>query len=125
MAEFGDWQKSRVAKLRIAYTFERVGFHLWKNQNEIKTLAQELKIKYPYRLQELFYKPNGNQRIIDCIENLRSSLLQKFKNDKLKTMENRELLNFAFKNNPEVLRIRADYFEKNRKKRKATKHKHK
>ena len=39
MREFGDWDKMRLGKSRITYTWDRVGYHLWKNEDEIKKIA--------------------------------------------------------------------------------------
>jgi len=40
MREFGDWKKERIAKSRIIYSWERVGCHLWKKEDEIKQMGQ-------------------------------------------------------------------------------------
>jgi hypothetical protein len=114
MNEFGDWQKNRIAKLRITYKWERVGYHIWENEDFVKELAKNHKIKMPYELQEKFYEPKGNSEIILIVKNLRKKLHQKFKKDTLKTMSNKDLMKFAFNNNPEVIRLKKE-FMKNRK----------
>jgi hypothetical protein len=68
----------------------------------------------PYELQEKFYEPKGNSEIILIVKNLRKKLHQKFKKDTLKTMSNKDLMKFAFNNNPEVIRLKKE-FMKNRK----------
>lgn len=112
MREFGDWDKMRLGKSRITYTWDRVGYHLWKNEDEIKKIGGELNITYPYRLQQLFYAPNGNKKAIEIIDDLRNNLITKFDADSLKDLDNYYLMIYAFHNNPDVLLLKAEYFHK-------------
>lgn len=114
MNEFGDWKKTRVAKLRITYKWERVGYHLWKNEDFVKKLAKRQEIKMPYELQEKFYNPKGNSEINLIVENLRKKLLESFNKDTLKTMSNKNLMKFAFNNNPEVLKLKEEFMKNRR-----------
>jgi len=114
MNEFGDWKKTRIAKLRITYQWERVGYHLWKNEDFVKKLAKSQTIKMPYELQEKFYNPQGNSEINLIIESLRKKLLENFNNDALKTMSNKDLMKFAFNNNPEVIKLKEEFHKKRR-----------
>jgi len=122
MREFGDWKKERIAKSRIIYKWERVGYHLWKNEDEIKQLGQEFGVIHPYRLQQLFYAPNGNEKAIEIMDDLRNKLITKFDADTLKGLENYYLMKFAFNNNPDVLLLKAEYFHKINIKKFKTKH---
>lgn len=106
MTEFGDWRRTRIAELRINYSWERVGHHLWKKENEIRQLGKQLNIEQPYRLQELFYYPEGNITVIKIIEDLRKELIEKFESEDLKTMDNANLMKFAFNRNPDVLNLK-------------------
>ena len=112
MNEFGDWKKQRLAKSKITYKWERVGYHLWKKEDEIKQLGQEFGVIHPYRLQQLFYAPNGNEKAIEIMDDLRNKLITKFDADTLKGLENYYLMKFAFNNNPDVLLLKAEYFHK-------------
>ena len=112
MREFGDWEKMRLGKIRITYTWERVGHHVWKKEDEIKQIGKELSINYPYRLQQLFYAPNGNKKAIEIMDDLRNKLITKFDADSLKDIDNYYLMKFAFNNNPDVIQLKAAYFHK-------------
>lgn len=104
MAEFKDWDAARIAELKITYTWERVGFHIWKNKEEVEEIAKRLNIKHPYRLQELLLR--DDPKVSAEIENLRNKLFLKFNTEGLKTMPSDKLLVFAFSNNPEVMELR-------------------
>ncbi|GAA4892000.1 hypothetical protein GCM10023311_15530 [Flaviramulus aquimarinus] len=112
MSEFGDWKKSRIAKHRITYSWERVGYHLWKKEDEVKKMGEEFNLNYPYKLQQLFYYPNGNKKIIKIIDTLRIQLMNQFKLDTLKNMNNPNLMRFAFNNNPNVLKLKSELIHK-------------
>lgn len=108
MSEFGDWKKSRMAELRLTYSWQRVGHHLWKKEDEIIKIGKELKLEHPYKLQKLFYNPNGNVRAEMIIDSLRNKLISDYKLDTLKTMTNKSLMTFAFNRNPDVLQLKKD-----------------
>lgn len=114
MAEFKDWDVARIAELKITYTWERVGYHLWKNKEEVKEIGQRLNINHPYRLQELLLR--NDPKVSDEIENLRTKLFLKSGKEELKTMSSDKLLLYAFSNNPEVIELRKNAHLKAKKK---------
>ena len=114
MAEFKDWDAARIAELKLTYTWERVGFHLWKNKDEVEEIAKRLNIKHPYRLQELLLR--NDPKVSVEIENLRNKLFTKFNAEELKTMPSDKLLLFAFSNNPEIMELRKNAHAKTQKK---------
>ena len=114
MDEFDDWQKTRIAKLRITYKWERVGHHIWENEDFVKNLAKNQNIKMPYELQEKFYNPKGNSEINLIVDDLRNKLIKNFKEDTLKTMSNKDLMKFAFNNNPEVIKLKEEFMKNRR-----------
>lgn len=110
MAEFNDWDAARIAELKITYSWERVGYHLLKNKDEVIEIAKKLNIKYPYRLQELLLR--NDPKVTAEIEKLRNKLFLSFKKEELKTMSSKQLLLFAFSNNPEIIKLRQDSHKK-------------
>lgn len=114
MAEFKDWDAARIAELKITYTWERVGYHLWKNKDEVLEIAKRLNIQHPYRLQELLLR--NDPKVSEEIENLRTKLFLKFGKEELKTMPSDKLLLYAFTNNPEVMELRKNAHLKAKKK---------
>jgi hypothetical protein len=106
MAEFNDWDVARIAKLRITYTWERVGYYLWKDESEILELAKRVNIDQPYRLQELI--KNNDEKISNEIDNLRKKLFLNFGENELKTMPLDQLLSFSFKNNPNIIKFKEE-----------------
>ncbi|WP_281234107.1 hypothetical protein [Flavobacterium gelatinilyticum] len=115
MAEFKDWDAERIAEHRICYTWKRVGHHVWKSEDEVAAIAKKLKIKQPYRLQELLNK--NDSKVAAEIQNLRDTLFQKFNKEEVKTMPADKLLLFAFTNNPEVIELKKNAY-KNKQKQK-------
>lgn len=104
MAEFKDWDAQRIASLRINYTWQRLSYYLWMNEKEVLDLAKKLKIKMPYRLKELFVA--NDPKVKSEVLNLKNKLYLKFGNEDIKKMSGDELLNFAFKQNPEIMKDR-------------------
>jgi len=110
MAEFNDWDAARIAELKITYSWERVGYHLLKNKDEVIEIAKKLNIKYPYRLQELLLR--NDPKVSTEIEKLRNKLFLSFEKKELKTMSSKQLLSFAFSNNPELIKLRQQSHKK-------------
>jgi hypothetical protein len=112
MYEFGDWTKARKGELRITYSWKRVGYHIWENEEYVKKLAKRQNINLPYELQKMFYNPDNNLELISIIKNLRNKLCLKFKSDTLKVINNKNLMKFAFNNNPDVFQLRKEIIHK-------------
>ncbi|MFD1605639.1 hypothetical protein ACFSJW_03485 [Flavobacterium artemisiae] len=106
-AEFNDDDAARIAQLRITYSWERVGLHIWKNKDEVIEIAKKLNIKHPYRLQELFL--NNDSKVSMEIQNLRITLYQNFGKVELMMMPTKQLMPFAFSNNPEIIERRNNH----------------
>lgn len=103
MAEFKDWDAVRIASIKIGYTWQRMGYHLWMNENETQELAKKLQVKVPYRLKEMFV--NNDPKVKSEIQNLRDKLFLKLGNENIKKMSPNDLLNYALKNNPELIEV--------------------
>ncbi|GAA3768231.1 hypothetical protein [Flavobacterium ginsengiterrae] len=116
MAEFKDDDAYRFAQLKITYSWERVGLHIWKNKEEVIELAKRLNIKHPYRLQELFL--NNDPKVSAEIQNLRITLFEQFRKEELMMMPAKQLLPFAFSNNPEIIELRDNHHKKRHKDKK-------
>ncbi|PXY42229.1 hypothetical protein DMB65_03075 [Flavobacterium cheongpyeongense] len=110
MAEFNDWDATRIANLRITYSWDRVGYYLWKEKDEIIEIAKKNNIHHPYRLQELI--KNNNEKVSIEIDELRKKLFLQFGNIDLKTMTVDQLLAFSFKNNPKVVKLKQESIKK-------------
>ncbi|RYJ39082.1 hypothetical protein NU08_1920 [Flavobacterium anhuiense] len=104
MAEFKDSDAARIAELRINYQWKRVGYYAWMSENEVLALAKKLNVKMPYRLQELFL--NNDPKVKTEIQTLRDKLFLQLGKEEIKTMSTKELLNYRFKYNPELIEIR-------------------
>lgn len=108
--EFNDDDATRIAKLRITYSWERVGLHIWKNKDEVIEIAKKLNVKHPYRLQELFLK--NDPRLAVEIQNLRKTLFANYGKEELMMMPAKQLLPFAFSNNPKIVELRENHHKK-------------
>lgn len=104
MAELKDSDASRIAGLKIDYKWVRFGYHTWMSENEVLALAKKLNVKMPYRLQELFL--NNDPKVKTEIQTLRDKLFLQLGKEEIKTMPTRELLNYGFKYNPELIELR-------------------
>lgn len=103
-AELKDEDASRIASLRINYSWKRLSYYLWMKEDEVLELAKKLNVKMPYRLKELFEK--NDPKVKSEILNLKDKLYLKLGNEDIKKMSGNELLNFAFKHNPEIIKER-------------------
>lgn len=111
MAEFKDEDASRIASLRINYSWKRLSYYLWMQEDEVLELAKKLNVKMPYRLKELFEK--NDPKVKSEILQLKDKLYLKLGMEEIKKMSGNELLNFAFKHNPEIVNLRNNH-NKNR-----------
>jgi len=111
MAEFKDEDASRIASLRINYSWKRLSYYLWMQEDEVLELAKKLNVKMPYRLKELFEK--NDPKVKSEILQLKDKLYLKLEMEEIKKMSGNELLNFAFKHNPEIVNLRNNH-NKNR-----------
>lgn len=114
--EFEDSDYTRIAQLRITYTWKRVSYYLWENPENLQKIAKKHNIKYPYYFQACVEQSNcPNKEILKLVENLRTKLILKFGAETINALQNNnELLNFAFKNNPEVQQLRKGIMKKRR-----------
>jgi len=110
VAEFKDEDAARISGLRINYEWKRVGYYTWMSENEILELAKKLNIKMPYRLQELFL--NNDPRVKSEIQSLRDKLFLQLAKEEIKTMPVKELLNYGFKYNPELIERRKTEYKR-------------
>ncbi|CAM3534191.1 hypothetical protein [Flavobacterium chungbukense] len=104
MAEFKDSDASRIAGLRLNYEWKRVGYYTWMSESDVLALAKKLHIKMPYRLQELFL--NNDPKVKIELQSLRDKLFLQTGKEEVKTISAKELLNYGFKYNPELIELR-------------------
>jgi hypothetical protein len=114
--EFEDSDYTRIAQLRITYTWKRVSYYLWESAENLQKIAKKHNIKYPYYFQACVEQSNcPNKEILKLVENLRTKLILKFGAETINALQtNKELLNFAFKNNPAVQQLKEDIMQKRR-----------
>jgi len=113
--ELKDWDASRIASLRINYSWLRLGYHLWLSEEQTKKLGEKLNFKHPYKLKQFIIDDTNNSKErITIIENLKARMTQHFLYNFKNYKNSKKLLNFALGENPQRKRD----FEKVRKKMK-------
>jgi hypothetical protein len=50
--EFGNETQARIAKLKVGYTYLRVGYHIWLTEEETKELNNRYSFTHPYELRK-------------------------------------------------------------------------
>jgi hypothetical protein len=76
MAEFNDWDHARFAKMRLTYSWLRLGYHLWLSEHDTKQMAKKYGYTHPYLFKE-YLKESGNKNdayLNSFFNTLRSSL---------------------------------------------------
>ncbi|MBZ4034968.1 hypothetical protein K6T82_09325 [Flavobacterium sp. 17A] len=104
MAEFKDWDAERIASFRINYSWKRLSYYLWMKENEVLELAKKLNVKMPYRLKELFEK--NDPKVQSELQNLRDKIYLKTAAQDIFKLSTKDLLNYAFKHNSELIELR-------------------
>lgn len=124
LIEFDNFDYARIGSLQLTYTWNRVGLHTYENTDFLKKTANSNGLKHPYLfIKELRHEKNDNKDLLDIIINLRKKLYKKFDKDSIDSFNRRELLKFAFKNNPVVHELREKAFLKRNIKNFEIKHK--
>lgn len=103
MGEFNDWDKARIAKNRIVFSYLRLSYYLWTTKAEAKKLCEKYDIKYPYRFYQLCAgsELNWDQELKDFIFELKNKVEVSTKNNSLDTLNNKEFLKLALVSNPQ------------------------
>jgi hypothetical protein len=100
-----DHDASRIAGLRINYTWERLGWNLLMTPSETQKIAEELNFKMPYRVKEYvqdqFIKDAKRLQILSELRERVSRLEQVTENVEELTLK--QLFNRAFRYSPERL----------------------
>jgi len=102
--ELKDWQAARIANLRITYSWQRVGWHLFLNEKEAQQLAQSLGFKLPYRaINYLKGDTIQEPKRVAVINKLRDKLvkLDLITPTSATLLSDKALFDLAFKHNPE------------------------
>ena len=117
MIELNDWNEANRAQLQITYTWERVGYYIWQESDEVQLLAKKYKITKPYLLQKKITNPDDDLKILELLEILRDKLNTKFKSDSICKMNNSQMLSFSFRNNPKVILLKKSILQKAKERR--------
>ncbi|PQJ80013.1 hypothetical protein [Polaribacter porphyrae] len=111
--ELDDEDASRIAKIRIGYTWLRFAYHIWLSEKECEKIGRNFGFTHPYRFKEfLVDDTNKEKRRLNFIDDLKKRM-KKENSYQLDTFPNtNKLLNFALLENP----IRKKAFKKKHKK---------
>lgn len=104
---------------RILYKWEKVGFYIWKTEEQAKALGNSLGFNHPYRFYEyLMDKSISTQKKLNILKEVKLKLEEKHKNKSYNIKPYKTFLNEAFKLNPDRIKAMEDYIKEN------SKHKH-
>jgi hypothetical protein len=103
--DLGNFDAVRIAKLRIDYSWERLGWNLLMNENEAQQLASRLGMKLPYRVKEFLEdEQNNTPERLAILNNLRTEVAQLEQvTENVEELSLKELFNRAFRYSPERL----------------------
>nr|WP_314494425.1 hypothetical protein [uncultured Chryseobacterium sp.] len=114
--EFNDWTLTRKAFSRITFSWKKVGYELWLDEDEARSLGAKYKFKRAYELK--LYVEEGKTQDVDLqklIDNIRKKVYESSKDEASLTCSVHNLLNYAYTNNPQVINDRANYLINSRK----------
>lgn len=104
-AELKDNDATRIAAMRINYSWERLGWNLLMTQDEARNLAKELNFNKPYRVKEYVEDESitVNKRL-EILNKLRKDVAQLEQvTENVDELNLKELFNRAFRYSPERL----------------------
>lgn len=109
MLHFNNWQKQRIAKNHIGYTWLRQSYHTWQTPEEAEEFAAQFGIAHPWRMYEfLIDESNDDERIHAFYKGLITKVAKETGRTDLKQLSKKELLTVAMRCNP----TRIDDFQK-------------
>ncbi len=107
MAEFNDYDKARIAKLTIGYTWLRLSYHTWQSEKEAKEFALKFGISHPWKMKEFLIDENNNDpKNIAFFDQLRTKVKSLNIKDNSDLLNRDKLLTAALRCNPQR---KADY----------------
>ena len=113
--ELNSFHGARIASNRITYQWKKVGYYIWENEKKTELISKSFGFDKPYQFYEFLISENTlNQQKNKLLKNLKIKLSKETK-DTIEFKQNKQLLMFAFKNNPERLKDMNDYIKKNKK----------
>lgn len=115
--EFNDWTLTRKASSRITFSWKKVGYELWLNEHQARSLGAKYKFKMAYELK--LYVEQGKTQDVDLqklIDNIRKKVYKNSKDKTSLTCSVHDLLNYAYTSNPQIVNDRANYLINSRKK---------
>jgi len=114
MAEFGNWEQSRLAQFKISYGWERVGAHLLIPAEEAKKLGKKYGQLYPYNMSVFLRdEKNHDAYLKNLFNNLRVELFKITGDKKVNQLSISKLMDEANRNSPDRIKLYlAGQFEK-------------
>lgn len=114
MAEFGNWEQSRLAQFKISYGWERVGAHLLISAAEAKKLGERYKQQYPYNMSVFLRNEKNHDAYLKTLfQNLRKELFLLSGDKKVDQLSISKLMDEANRKSPDRIKLYlAAQFEK-------------
>ena len=114
IGEFGDWQKSRIARSQITLSFLRVSYYLWISEAETINLAKKYNKVLPYRFYQYFRfdEKDWDSGMRIFMSQLRAKVSEVAKDPAIMTMSVKEFLKQALIHNPERQKAAEEYKRK-------------
>lgn len=97
--EFEDPLYQRAGAHTLAYSWNRLGYHIWLTENESKIFASKHNFKHPFKFQ-MFLEKSNNKDVNDFFRNLKSKINNKFPDEDLESLSRHDLLIKAMRLNP-------------------------
>lgn len=106
MGEFNDWHKARIACNRLGFSYVRLGYILWLDEFEAKSLCKRYRIKYPYKLYQYirYQEENWDNYMKDFIAELKFRIKSEIEEVNTDSMNTKVLLKTALFHNPQRIK---------------------
>ncbi|MEC5158514.1 hypothetical protein [Chryseobacterium sp. MP_3.2] len=114
MAEFGNWEQSRLAQFKISYGWERVGAHLLISAEDAKNLGKRYEQVYPYKMSVFLRDEKNHDAYLKTLfQNLRKELFLLTGDKKVDNLSISKLMDEANRKSPDRIKLYlATQFEK-------------
>jgi len=107
MAEFGDFDQARMAKVDITFNWQDLEYYLWLPTSTLKSISTVLGFYHPMQLYNYFYNGIKTEAFRDnTMDALRQRLYDATEDEEVLGLDNKKLMKYAFHHHPKIVTLK-------------------
>ncbi|WP_297086679.1 hypothetical protein [uncultured Draconibacterium sp.] len=113
--EFGNWDQVRIAKHRITFSWQRLGYILWMSAEESEEFGRHQSFIHPYSLYKhiIYQEDKWSSDTKRLIRNLRDEVAAVTNIQEIDKLETKELLKLSLIHSPDRIKDYAKFKSEN------------